>query len=759
MNPQTTDLVWERNIQIPGSFVILQGIPGDGLLNTINVAPDFQHLSQDGEAPLIQEEETSPIRARTRLLPPPSLASLSPFPQTFLGQGIPSRYLRTTTTTSSSSRSANTTGSSIMVPSSATAAPLQPFRSRSVSRAEAPPPTEDSYVLVEEEQAYDELETESGTTDAINAQEQRQDWMVQQAITIWKEERVTWSTRMAVEWLAAARQHQETCSSRNARAPKIPILLSLTKPQGRPPHRWWLCPRTAQLRVFSTLPCPRPSSHEEKDMDPPSLPPGTTVVALALHTFELETTPGDHSFKYIGQCTYFDGNERIVPEHCPRPGRIQYLHTESPLEGYILFNVDGYSVLSPGLPTSSLFTGMEQPQRKEHQLGRRYAEQHSNQERASCCWWWKVTYHDGAIVRQGLDLNTSQLCILPFGTQVQVLRKVVNAVGLSRLLVRASIVTHDASDSPQQIEGWCSQFLNPMAGQRGAILQPVPMAVPVWFQIRQPCTVRKEIELSSAVVRTFGIIGATVPVLARNFTEFPARNCLPRLQLAPHAFASLHINGPVNIHTDMAQSSGRTSKRTLSWLPRSTESLSPASFILEPTGEIDATFDPATPGLYHWQNHLKWTRPIPPASLSFSSVPLGADLHVAEDPTPPALSSTATTPEISHSPLHTAPTATTTSASATEISSVGGESISSSSSASSESVDTATNTHQPVSSMPQTARLCMCCEDKVANATMIHGQTGHICCCLECARIIQAQKLGCPICRLEIDNVILHFYS
>ena len=45
------------------------------------------------------------------------------------------------------------------------------------------------------------------------------------------------------------------------------------------------------------------------------------------------------------------------------------------------------------------------------------------------------------------------------------------------------------------------------------------------------------------------------------------------------------------------------------------------------------------------------------------------------------------------------------------------------------------------------------------NATFVHGETGHIACCLLCARALQARGDSCPVCRLPVDVVIQHFFA
>ena len=55
--------------------------------------------------------------------------------------------------------------------------------------------------------------------------------------------------------------------------------------------------------------------------------------------------------------------------------------------------------------------------------------------------------------------------------------------------------------------------------------------------------------------------------------------------------------------------------------------------------------------------------------------------------------------------------------------------------------------------------LCVVCLTDARNATFVHGETGHIACCLLCARTLQARGDSCPVCRMPIDVVIQHFFA
>ncbi len=54
---------------------------------------------------------------------------------------------------------------------------------------------------------------------------------------------------------------------------------------------------------------------------------------------------------------------------------------------------------------------------------------------------------------------------------------------------------------------------------------------------------------------------------------------------------------------------------------------------------------------------------------------------------------------------------------------------------------------------------CLICLIEERSATIVHAGTGHIACCLACARILKARGDKCPVCRLPIDSVIQQFWA
>ncbi|XP_078376243.1 uncharacterized protein LOC144659637 isoform X2 [Oculina patagonica] len=52
---------------------------------------------------------------------------------------------------------------------------------------------------------------------------------------------------------------------------------------------------------------------------------------------------------------------------------------------------------------------------------------------------------------------------------------------------------------------------------------------------------------------------------------------------------------------------------------------------------------------------------------------------------------------------------------------------------------------------------CIICMEQPKNATLIHGDTGHCCCCWACAQVLKQRGDPCPICRAPIEHVIRQF--
>ncbi|XP_035217398.1 E3 ubiquitin-protein ligase Mdm2-like, partial [Stegodyphus dumicola] len=55
--------------------------------------------------------------------------------------------------------------------------------------------------------------------------------------------------------------------------------------------------------------------------------------------------------------------------------------------------------------------------------------------------------------------------------------------------------------------------------------------------------------------------------------------------------------------------------------------------------------------------------------------------------------------------------------------------------------------------------LCLICCSKPANASIIHGNIGHVICCYKCALKLKRRNKRCPVCRRTIDKVVYQVCS
>jgi hypothetical protein len=434
---------------------------------------------------------------------------------------------------------------------------------------------------------------------------------------------------------------------------------------------WWLCADQGYLAVFEQIPTLQQLGEQhQQEMQLPikgSLAPGTTIVGTKVLQPIILNGQSSHS-----------NNSQTDPI-----STLQILQIESPMDGYIVSSIDNYQTVLPGLPAQ-------------------YTDPN--------VWLWRVTCLQGAVVRQGLDLISPQVNILPYGSIVQVTRKTINAMGLSRLQVVQpcrDMYFSEGNESykpvvlpePTVMEGWCSEFLNPLSGQRGSILQPLPLPCPARYRITlgQGAVIRSGMELSSPQI---GVApqNAIVTVTRRCFSEHPMDRCIERLQLAG--------NG------------GWISCRLNKRFPED-------SLIVECVG-LDPSFDPNEAGRFHIQAtaQVKEQQHTLPSQASVQPHTANTnDQRCVTRFLDDHLTMSASAPTLQYS-----------SAACTQASSRRQE-------------------------QTQHDSRCLICLSEDRSATLIHGETGHIACCLMCARIIKARNDPCPVCRLPIDLVIQHFWA
>lgn len=100
---------------------------------------------------------------------------------------------------------------------------------------------------------------------------------------------------------------------------------------------------------------------------------------------------------------------------------------------------------------------------------------------------------------------------------VKVLERRINEAGLPRLKIA---------------EGWISEVLNPLSGQRGPVVEIVPLLQPLRYRVTlsDGAVVRRTVELASTLVTTIPP-GEEVEVTAKQFSDLGTR-CVQRLKLA-----------------------------------------------------------------------------------------------------------------------------------------------------------------------------------------------------------------------------------
>lgn len=429
------------------------------------------------------------------------------------------------------------------------------------------------------------------------------------------------------------------------------------------PRRWWQ--NNGKLVVLDHIPLI--SSDNERAADESNisilgeLSPGTAVLGVELITVLGKDLPPEEDFDPNMPCQLIrDGNSCKM--------KFEFLRIEQPIQGYVLYRRGGYNYLGHGLPAMYCHP-ME--------------------------WLWRVTCLDGAFVRQGLELDSDHLLTLNYGTLVPVKARSVNGMGLCRLQVNVSNLPHG---------GWVSELLNPLSGQRGQIIHQLPFPVPMLFRVtlNEGAVIRKGKELSSQEVRK-AAPGSILKVIGRAFSNYPEALCVERLRLAgDEGWISLRLNvRPPN-----------------------------NQMVVELVG-IDETFDTDNPGHYHM--------------TALGEVEeRNADARAEND-----------------ARLRRLSIEVTSSASSNDTES---DEDSENNTSQMKKVKRKNSERQRSSSGTKLKdgaieEYCLICLTEERNATIIHGGTGHIACCLDCSRILKGRGDKCPVCRLPIDAVIQQFWA
>ncbi|KAL7532888.1 hypothetical protein ACHAXR_004911 [Thalassiosira sp. AJA248-18] len=492
-----------------------------------------------------------------------------------------------------------------------------------------------------------------------------------------------------------------------------------------------------------------------------TLAPGCTVMAEAAYILDSRT------LRQVYPPPPLSTSKSNEEQPKQQPPTMTFLKITSPHSGYILSSIHSYPLLLPGLPTT-----------------------YTN----NLHWLWRVTCQpDGAYIRRGLELVTDHIGTLPYGTVCTVQKKVVNGMGLNRLKVEAYLENGDllsggvgkninqsghANDSDvdaassfgmTKYSGYISEFLNPLSGQRGNVVEPIPFPVPALYKVIHPkgCIIRSGVELSTTQIG-FAPAGAILSIVGRSFSDHPGHNCIERLKLAGGG----------------------------GWISVSLNKRPPGNETLVTMMGVDGTFDPNDPSKFHFESMRKVMEELHAnnnsgnggssnnglnasgcreARAMFRRLSSYADLSeigeddVVEQNQQQSSSSIPDNEDNAAASSSGLGMSTRNSAAAAAVPTlfrsgvVGGgyndTPMSTSSSCGLPAMDaireSSSDSHHHNSNMNR----CLICLSDERTATIVHGETGHIACCLTCARILKARGDNCPVCRLPIDLVIQQFWA
>jgi hypothetical protein len=758
----------EAETIIPGSFVVLQGSAGDGMSDTVSTCPllpdDQEEEEEEGDGyDDDDDDEPTPMQLQSprsssgefhhventgnqnhshhhhhpssvTVAPGPLLGQLATQKRTAttmgIMRGLPTTGTATATTTATSGRSRSLRNRHHQSQSSSATT------NATTSTATAAATATDDYIVVTDDQASEPSSSQHAsaaqqksssttntatTTTTIHHHPEEED---AEAIEDWKQQ-------CRMEEIRNRKEFRE-CLHQTASALMDHTLTKLYDER----DMWWQS--EGRLCIFRDLPTKLHNGTVLRSLLG-TISPGTTIVATDIVYLNSQTLTRIAVNPILRSGGMAHAQHNIYPKG--RMGWIQMVRVEnhhpSGRSGYICLSLDGYPLMAPGLPSL-------------------YADPH--------VWIWRVACPAGAYVREGLALLSAHLDTLPYGSLIRVTRRTINTQGLSRLMIHAMIpddndnnttTTTTTTDNKQQqqqqqqsssspnnnnnnnnnntssrkrwVNGWISEFLNPQSGQRGIVAQPLTFPIPALYRVTLTlgAVIRSDIELSSPQI---GIapLGSVLPVVGRAFSEHPSEKCLERLQLAGNGgWISVRLNRPPP-HDDL---------------------------VVEFVAMDDTKFHPDTPGEYHLQaqravraaeeehdenndnsnnNNNNGQTSRTSSGEDLSSIDSGpsdsSDIHMS----PPSGRSSNDNNNNNNNNNNNATTTTTTTMLHRKTTTYHRRNKNGNTTSGGKY-----NNKQQLKNSPHDK--CLICLTEERNATIVHGETGHVACCLVCARILKAR--------------------
>lgn len=762
----------EAEIIIPGSFVVLQGTPGDGVANTIDTPPPF--LPADYYVTIASSRNNTTRTAAT------TEGSSSSLPASAAATTVTdedddfmdAEEDESSSSASSSSSSLSSSRAAAAAPPPPTVAQLaarnttlggltavwgqQPCTNRTDIQTTTVVPCSssslaDSFVVVSEheEEDHPRAATTGKTTTATSSHNNNTNTKTsrtssysyrtlsptaQNEVDEWNrrcrqlevEQKREWQENV-LQTLATAANTSNTAFTSNHTTTRTGIAAATTRTtrtSARHPMEdhlfwrrrddfWWLTPSDHKIAILRDIPTQLSNGTVLRSVIG-SLCPGSTIVATEIVYLDSRTlqrvqvppmsasggSTVSHRIFPRGRMGWITLVKVDVNENNNSNNNSNCERTTLSRGGYAVLNIDGYPLLAPGLP--SLYTDPE-------------------------CWIWRVTCPAGAYVREGLDLNTHHLETLPYGSLVRVASRTMNSQGLCRLRVSAIV----------EVNGTSSSFGGGSAEEQDLSTTTTTGTTVLASAATSPTTRRRSPYHSNTHTRIIDgwcseflnplsgnrgsvLIPLSFPVPSLYQVTLPMGAVIrSSVELSTAEIGTLERGAIVPVvgrafsEHPVDHCLERLKLASGGWISVRLNRPPPQDEMIVQARDVDSNFDPEIPALYHWK-HVSSCSPEDVRELS----------SVDSD----AVSSRSSSEELSRS---------------REV-------------ASPRSIRSSSNNN---SNDPSLHAKCLICLSEERNATIVHGETGHVACCLVCARILKARGDKCPVCRLSIDLVIQQFWA
>ena len=478
----------EMEILVPGPFVVLQGNTGDGLSNTIDGSlPQFifrraARGTREGggrrQLLTVTDRESASNDANES-----ANADANPMDAMIVdsqSSSLPASFLSSPEEEEFQHIAQNTAAGIVNGPRYAVTAGVVAAAAAAESNESNTSGNGNETSSSEEFVVVADDDNDNNNNDDDDTPQQQQQLAEEELASIetWKKSRRRNELQQHNDWEESLYQVPPEIKSYHAMMSRAPTTSPNNDPQCR---SWWQ--RNGEVAVLRELPTKLVHDGSVAVNRIGTLPPGMTIVAndlIELNSITLLPIATNSSVPPVTpeqQRSFSQGRVGII--------QMIKVETKEGRTGYACLSLDGYPLLAPGLPEAYVNPGAPN---NGQIAGRGGSIRNDNSS-----WLWRVTCPSGAFVREGLDLRTRHINTLPYGSLVRVSRRCINDQGLSRLRTSGYFdlqTTTGGSSNPNgtgysrvRVDGWCSELLNPLSGQRGIVAQPLPFPVPAIYRV------------------------------------------------------------------------------------------------------------------------------------------------------------------------------------------------------------------------------------------------------------------------------------